>query len=295
VTTALQIGTQYVLPYFLMLMMFGLGMSLTMADFTRVLRTPRPAVVGILGHAILLPLAAFAVLSVIAFPPMVAGGLVVLAACPGGVTSNAAVYAGRGDVALAVSLTAISSVVTVFTIPVVISFGLAHFADMGAAVQLGFVDTVIRLGKIILLPLFSGMMVKYYYPVFADKAERYFRILVMILFVLIVVASFYVAGDLDLSHIHYAFAAVVMLLIAASSAGYVACRLARLDTMRTMTVVIEIGVQNTATAYLIGGTLLKEPGLILTPAVYSLMMFVTAAAVIWLARRRSANAAAGGL
>jgi len=288
VTTALQIGTQYVLPYFLMFMMFGLGMSLTIADFTRVLSAPKPALVGILGHAILLPLAAFAVLSVVAFPPLVAGGLVVLAACPGGVTSNAAVYAGRGDVALAVSLTAISSVVTVFTIPIVISFGLAHFTGMEATVTLGFLSTVERLGTIILLPLFSGMTVKYFFPIFSGSAERYFRILVMILFIFIVIASFYVASDLNLSEIQYAFAAVVMLLITASSAGWMACRLAGLDRMRTMTVVIEIGVQNTATAYLIGGTLLKEPGLILTPAVYSLMMFVTAAVVIWLARRNEA-------
>ncbi|MCK9993929.1 MAG: bile acid:Na+ symporter, BASS family [Alphaproteobacteria bacterium] len=140
--TPLMFGTQIALPVILMIMMFGLGLSLSTADFTRVLRTPRPAVVGILGHAILLPLSAFAILSVFDFPPLVAGGLVILSACPGGVTSNAVVYAGRGDVALAVSLTAISSVVTVFTIPLVVGFGLAQFAGMDASVHLGFLDTV---------------------------------------------------------------------------------------------------------------------------------------------------------
>lgn len=288
--TPLMFGTQVLLPIILMIMMLGLGLSLSGKDFTRVLRTPRPAIVGILGHAILLPLAAFAVLSVFDFPQMVAGGLVILSACPGGVTSNAVVYAGRGDVALAVSLTAISSVVTVFTIPIVVGFGLARFAGMEASVHLGFTDTVSRLGGFILLPLFSGMAVNYFFPVFAQKVESYFRIVAMILFAGILLASVMIANGLEAADLHYAFIAVVALLITASSAGYAACRAARLDTMRTMTVVIEIGVQNVTTAYMIGGTLLKEPGLILTPAVYGGMMFATSAVIIWLARRRAAAA-----
>lgn len=288
--SALQFTTQYALPAVLMIIMFGLGLSLTGADFTRVVRTPRPAIVGILGHALILPLAAFAVLSLWDFPPLVAGGLIILAACPGGVTSNAVVYAGRGDVALAVSLTAISSVVTVFTIPLVVNFGLAQFAGMDASVQLGFIDTVKRLGTLVLLPLFSGMTIKYFLPRIAEAVEGYFRILAMIIFAVILIVSIVIATTVDYSDVRFAFIAVVLLLLIASSGGYAISRLARLDTMRTMTVVIETGVQNTATAYLIGGTILKEPGLILTPAVYSVMMFVTAGIVIWLARRREAAA-----
>ncbi len=288
--TPLVFGTQVILPIVLIIVMFGLGLSLTGADFSRVLRTPRPAIVGILGHAILLPLAAFAVLTVFDFPPMVAGGLVILSACPGGVTSNAVVYAGRGDVALAVSLTAISSVVTVFTIPIVVGFGLTHFAGMDASVQLGFLDTVTRLGSYILLPLFTGMTIKYFFPVLAERVESYFRILAMIVFAGILVASWMIIGGLEIIDLQLAFTAVVLLLASASTAGYVACRLARLDTMRTMTIVIEIAVQNVTTAYLIAGAILKQPGLLLTPAIYGVMMFVTSAIVVWLARRRAAAA-----
>ncbi|MEQ1888862.1 MAG: bile acid:sodium symporter [Alphaproteobacteria bacterium] len=288
--TPLVFGTQVILPIVLIIVMFGLGLSLTGADFTRVLRTPRPAIVGILGHAILLPLAAFTVLTVFDFPPMVAGGLVILSACPGGVTSNAVVYAGRGDVALAVSLTAISSVVTVFTIPIVVGFGLTHFAGMDASVNLGFMDTVTRLGSYILLPLFSGMTIKYFFPVLAERVESYFRILAMIVFAGILVASWMIIGGLEIIDLQLAFTAVVLLLASASTAGYVACTLARLDTMRTMTIVIEIAVQNVTTAYLIAGSILKEPGLLLTPAIYGVMMFVTSAIVVWLARRRAAAA-----
>lgn len=283
--TPLMIGTQIVLPAILMIMMLGLGLSLKIEDFTRVLRTPRPAVTGILGHAILLPLSAFAVLSVFDFPPLVAGGLVILSACPGGVTSNAMVYAGRGDVALAVSLTAISSVVTVFTIPFVVEFGLAQFSGMSTSVHLGFIDTVSRLGFFILLPLFIGMAVNYFFPVFAQRVENYFRIVAMALFGGILLASVMIANGLDARDLNYAFAAVIALLVTASFAGYAACRIAQLDNLRTMTVVIETGVQNVATAYMIGGTLLKEPGLILTPAVYGGMMFAASAVIIWLARR----------
>lgn len=284
--TLLQFTTQFALPFLLMIIMFGLGLTLTGPDFTRVLRAPRPALVGILGHAFLLPLTAFAVLSIWTFPPLVAGGLVILAACPGGVTSNAVVYAGRGDVALAVSLTAISSIVTVFTIPLVVSFGLAHFSGMEATVQLDFLDTVKRLGTYILLPLFAGMALKYFLPGFAQAVERYFRVLALIIFIAIVIVSVVIALSVDYRDVQYAFVAVVLLLLGVSTLGYLACRLAGLDTVRTMTVVIETGVQNTATAYLIGGTILQEPGLTLTPAVYSVMMFITAGLVIFLARRR---------
>lgn len=283
--TPLMIGTQIVLPAILMIMMLGLGLSLKIEDFTRALRTPRPAVTGILGHAILLPLSAFAVLSVFNFPPLVAGGLVILSACPGGVTSNAMVYAGRGDVALAVSLTAISSVVTVFTIPFVVEFGLAQFSGMSTSVHLDFIDTVSRLGFFILLPLFIGMAVNYFFPVFAQRVENYFRIVAMVLFGGILLASVMIANGLDARDMNYAFAAVIALLVTASFAGYAVCRIAQLDNLRTMTVVIETGVQNVATAYMIGGTLLKEPGLILTPAVYGGMMFAASAVIIWLARR----------
>lgn len=286
----LEIGTQIVLPIVLIMVMFGLGLSLTGADFTRVVRTPRPAIVGILGHAFLLPLSAFAILTVFHFPPMIAGGLVILSACPGGVTSNAVVYAGRGDVALAVSLTAISSIVTVFTIPLVVGFGLTHFAGMDASVQLGFLDTVSRLGRYVLLPLFLGMAIKHIQPDFAARIEGYFRILAMIVFGFILIASVMIGSGLEIIDLQLAFTGVMLLLITASGAGYFACRLARLDTMRTMTVVIETGVQNVTTAYLIAGTLLKQPGLLLTPAIYGAMMFVTAGVVVWLARRRAAAA-----
>ncbi|MDP1671242.1 MAG: bile acid:sodium symporter, partial [Alphaproteobacteria bacterium] len=286
--TPQEIGTQIAFPIVLMTVMFGLGLSLTGTDFSRVFRAPRPALVGILGHAVLLPLTAFGVLSLWNFPPLVAGGLVILAACPGGAVSNAIVYAGRGDVALAVTLTAISSVITVFTIPIVVGFGMAHFAGMAAAVRLDFLDTVAQLGAIILIPMFTGMGIRHFFPAFATRAERYFRVLAIILLIGLVAAGGLVATGVELRDLQYAFAAVLMLLAGATAAGYAVCALARLDTVRTMTVVIEIGVQNAATAYLIGGTLLKEPGLILTPGIYAVMMFLAGGFAILVARRAGA-------
>lgn len=286
--TPQEIGTQIAFPIVLMTVMFGLGLSLTGTDFSRVFRAPRPALVGILGHAVLLPLTAFGVLSLWNFPPLVAGGLVILAACPGGAVSNAIVYAGRGDVALAVTLTAISSVITVFTIPIVVGFGMAHFAGMAAAVRLDFLDTVAQLGTIILIPMFTGMGIRRFFPAFATRAERYFRVLAIILLIGLVAAGGLVATGVELRDLQYAFAAVLMLLAGATAAGYAVCALARLDTVRTMTVVIEIGVQNAATAYLIGGTLLKEPGLILTPGIYAVMMFLAGGFAILVARRAGA-------
>lgn len=290
-----EVGTQYIFPLVLMILMFGLGLSLTGADFSRVLRAPRAAAVGIIGHAVLLPLVAFAVLSVWHFPPLIAGGLVILAACPGGVSSNTLVYAGRGDVALAVSLTAISSIITVFTIPLVVGFGMARFAGMAASVQLDFLDTVMRLGTIILLPMFAGMAIRHFFPGFAIPVEKVFRKLAMFLLVFLIGGSgaMVISGsNAAADDLQNAAIAVALLLAGVIGAGYLACALAGLDTIRTMTVVIEIGVQNAATAFLIGGTLLKQPGLILTPAVYAVMMFIAAGFAILVARRATASQAA---
>lgn len=286
-----EIGTQYIFPLVLMVLMFGLGLSLTGADFTRVLRAPRPALVGIIGHALLLPLVAFIVLSIWDFPPMIAGGLIILAACPGGVSSNTLVYAGRGDVALAVSLTAISSVVTVFTIPLVVGYGMDRFVGMAVTLRLGFLDTVVRLGTIVLLPMFTGMAIRHYFPGFAIPAELFFRKLAGFILLGLIGGSGAMAissSGAAANDLRDAAIAVAMLLTGVIAAGYLACSLARLDTVRTMTVVIEIGVQNAATAFLIGGTLLKQPGLILTPAVYAILMFAAAGLVIMLARRTMA-------
>jgi len=285
-----QLATQYLFPAILMFMMFGLGLSLTGADFTRLLHTPRPAIVGILGHAVILPLVAFAILAVGNFPPLVAGGLVILAACPGGVSSNTLVYLGRGDVALAVSLTAISSVVTVFTIPLVIGFGLDMFAGKSATVRLDIFDTIQRLGAIILLPMFTGMVIRRLWADIAIRVELYFRKMAGVTLVALITGSgLLAASGTEIGDLPYAILAVLLLLAGVVAMAYAVCWLTRLDEMRTMTVVIETGVQNAATAFLIGGTILKEPGFILTPAVYAILMFAAAGLVIILARRHSAQ------
>lgn len=292
-----QLFTLYIFPLVLMFLMFGLGLSLSGTDFTRVLRTPRPAIVGIMGHALLLPLVAFAVLSLWSFPPLIAGGLIILAACPGGVTSNTLVYAGRGDVALAVSLTAISSVVTVFTIPLVVGFGLEHFAGMATNVRPGLIDTMTRLGTVVLLPMFTGMAARQFFPGFAIPLEGHIRKLSAYILGALIFASGIMAiggSGSATNDLLYATAAVLMLLAGVISAAYGLCALAGLDTIRTMTVVIETGVQNAVTAFLIGGTILKQPGFILTPAVYGFWMFAAAGLVIVLSRKRISQAEADG-
>lgn len=283
--TPQEIGTQILFPAVLGAVMFGLGLSLRLEDFLRVMKFPVAAAVGTFGQILLLPLAAFAVLWIWPMPPLVAGGLVILSACPGGAVSNALVFAAKGDVALSVTLTAVSSVITIFTIPFIVGFGLQTFADMEGQVALDVIDTLTQLGMIILVPMSLGMLIKYVRPNFADRAERVFRVLAIVLVVLMLIAGAFVASGIEVQHVEYAFGAVVALIVVIMPLGYGVSRLAQLDRRRTMTVGIEIGVQNAATGYVIAGTLLKQPDMILTPGVYGIMMFAAAGAAILLAQR----------
>ena len=142
-------GFLVIVPVGLVLVMFGMGLSLGIDDFRRVFEFPRAALLGIVGQLLLLPALAFALTAVVEMPQDIAVGLIIIAACPGGVASNVIVYAARADVALSVTLTALNSTITVFTIPFVVSLGLAmHMGDSGTVPDMPILQTIARLFSI---------------------------------------------------------------------------------------------------------------------------------------------------
>ena len=158
-----------VIPWVLRLVMMGLGLSLTAADFKRVIVFPKAATIGLVAQLIGLPVAAFVLAMLFNAPPAIAVGLVILAACPSGVTANAYSFAARADVPLCVTLSAITSVVTVFTIPFLINLALSVFATEGQLDALPVGNMLGNLMSITLLPLLLGMLIRYR---FADAAEK---------------------------------------------------------------------------------------------------------------------------
>lgn len=280
-----EIGTQILFPLVLGTVMFGLGLALQWRDFWQVVRFPKAAAIGLAGQIILLPLGAFVLLSLYPFPALVAGGLIILSACPGGAVSNAIVFVARGDVALSVSLTALSSVVTIFTIPLIVGVGMAQFADVDARLTIGVADTLRQLGAMILAPMAAGMLVRFLWPGFAGRAERIFRLLAIVLVLLMFVAGAFVADGVGFADVELALLGVAGLIAIVLPLGFLLAKAGRLTQAQSMTVMVEIGVQNAATGYVVAGTLLGQPDMILAIGIYGLLMFAAAGIAILAARR----------
>ena len=169
--------TTVLLPVALGIIMLGMGLTLTLQDFLGIRQRPKAALIGAFCQLFILPLLAFAVAEVFSLPGVFAVGLVLVSLCPGGVTSNAITFVARGDVALSVSLTAVSSVISPFTIPVVLGIALTYFqVDGFESTSLPVLETIGKLLVITVVPVGVGMFLRGKFPEFANRSERTFRI-----------------------------------------------------------------------------------------------------------------------
>jgi BASS family bile acid:Na+ symporter len=164
--------TAVFLPFALFIIMLGMRLGLTVKDFTRILVKPKAVIISLIAQLIIVPVVGF--LLVIFFPisPELAVGVMILAACPGGATSNLITYLVKGDVALSITLTAISSVVTVFTIPPIVNLAMQKFMAESVSLQLPFFKTVIQIAVITLIPVSLGMLIHHYAPALAATIEK---------------------------------------------------------------------------------------------------------------------------
>jgi len=280
-------GFLVIVPVGLVLVMFGMGLSLSLDDFRRVFEFPKAALLGIVGQLLLLPALAFALTAVVDMPKDIAVGLIVIAACPGGVASNAIVYAARADVALSVTLTALNSTVTVFSIPFVVSLGLAmHLGDSGTVPDMPILQTMGRLFSITVLPIIIGMLVRARWRHLADALGETFRIASIVILVIIVVGVIGMQIDTFVSGLRYSGPFALLLNLLAMGMGYGLARMARLDFAQQSTIAIEIGLQNGTLAVLVALTLLNMKEVALTPSIYAALMLITGGLFAWLMSRR---------
>lgn len=279
--------TAVLLPLALFMVMLGMGLGLTLADFTRVAAYPRAVLVGLGAQLIVLPLLGLALASVFPLSPELAVGLMILAACPGGPTSNAITYLARGNVALSITLTALSSLVTVFTIPLWVNLAMGMFLDETVALHLPLLPTMAQIAGITLIPVALGMAVHHYQPRLASQVERGVKWLSLALLGIIIagllvqqranVVGFFAQAGL---------AALALNLVAMAMGGGLAA-LTRLDSPSATAITVEVGLQNGTLAITIASALLNQPTLAIPAAIYSLLMFATGSAFAYWAGRRS--------
>ncbi|WP_062260320.1 bile acid:sodium symporter family protein [Endozoicomonas arenosclerae] len=268
----IQIG----LPVSLILIMTGVGLSLTLDDFKRVLQQPRGFIVGALCQMLLLPLFAILIIAVTGLTGELAIGLFILALCPGGTTSNLYSYLAKADVGLSVSLTTIVGFITPFTIPLLGTWAISYYASGDTTFELPIITTWIKLMAITVVPVFAGMWIRKKWTTFAHSVEPYvgkFSATVLFLVVLSIVIEL---EDKVFTYIVQAGPAALTLNILTMILGYAAGKLLVKNELQARTICLEVGLQNGTLALLITTTILQSAPMSISPSVYSLLMFFTA-------------------
>lgn len=279
------------LPLALAVIMLGLGMSLTIADFRRVVIYPKAVFVGLLCQAILLPMACYGIAKGFGLPPALGVGLMLLAASPGGPTANLFSHLAKGDVALNITLTATNSLLSLFTLPFVVNFSLEAFYGAGKSIPLQF-DKVLQVFALVLIPVSIGMLIHAKKPEVAKKLERPVKLASTIFLVLIIIgAVIKERATLADSFAQVGLAALAFNLTS-MAVGFVVPIILRLPQRQATAIGMEVGIHNGTLAITIASSpqLLNNTTMSIPAAIYSLIMYFTAGAFAsFMARRNVAE------
>lgn len=280
--------TNVLLPLALGVIMLGLGLGLTTGDFRRVAKYPRAVLLGLALQVLVLPWAAFGLALAFALPPELAVGLMLLAASPGGATANIYSHLARGDVALNITLTAINSLLCLLTLPLILNLSLEHFFGAGQYVPPP-VKKVVEVAVIIVLPVLIGMLIRARAPGVAARTEKPLRLLSVLVLALLVAAA--VVQEWNTLAAHFAAVGLACLAfnLTSMAAGYGAPLLLRLPRRQAIAIAMEIGIHNGTLAIFIALNVLGNAAISVPAAVYSLLMFVTAAVFAFVVSRRTAE------
>ncbi|MEL6533899.1 MAG: bile acid:sodium symporter family protein [Bacteroidota bacterium] len=279
-----------ILPLSLAIIMLGMGLSLVPDDFRRVIRMPKAAVVGLINQLIVLPLVGFGICVVLDLSPMLAVGMMILAACPGGVTSNLITHVSKGDLALSISLTAVASFITVLTIPFITTLALGYFMNSEQTIESPVADIMGSVFVITIVPVLIGMFVRARAEKFALRMERPMRIASVVIFVAVVLGLIISGRETIVESFVQIGAATILLNIITMLVGFFSARALKLNLPQAITVTVESGIQNGTLAIVIALTLLKQPEISIPPAIYALVMFATGGVVMMIFGSRKQEA-----
>ncbi len=277
--------TTVLLPVALGIVMLGLGLSLTVDDFRRIGRHPRAVVIALTCQLLLLPLVAFGLVLAFDLSPVLAVGMMLLAASPGGTTANLFSHLFRGDVALNITLTAVNSVVAVVTLPIVTNLAFAYFdPDLDGQVGLQF-DKAAQVFAIVLVPVAIGMLVRSRRAAFADRMDKPVRLISVVVLAAVIAGT--IAAERDNIADYLADVGLVALAFCLISLGlgYAVPRALAVEPKQALASSMEIGVHNGTLAIAIAVSVLDSVTLAVPAAVYSVIMFPAAAVVGYLLSR----------
>lgn len=274
------------LPVALGIIMLGLGLSLTLGDFARVLKQPKAVIVALACQLIVLPVVCFGLVLAFGLSPILAVGMMMLAASPGGTTANLYSHLFRGDVALNISLTAVNSVIAVITLPIITNLAIVYFNPFDDQLGLQW-SKALEVFAIVLLPVAVGMLVRRFWPRFADAMDTPVRVASVVILAVVIAGA--VASNWALLVENFAQLAgvTVVFCLISLSIGYLVPRVLRVGKRQAVAASFEIGIHNATLAIVIAQTVLGSTELSLPAAVYGVLMFFIAFGFGFLIRDRS--------
>jgi len=273
----------------LALIMFGLGLSLTVGDFRRLLGHPKAVLLALALQALLLPALCYGLTVLLDVPPVFAIGLMLLAASPGGVSANLFSHLFGGNVAMNISLTAINTLLSIVTLPLIANFAIASFSQSGQVVPMQTAKVVEVIG-IVLVPVAIGMAVKRIAPGFAARADKPMKIFSMAVLAALALIAFAKEWDALTGSFATIGLAVVLFNAASLGLGYYIPRIAGLDKPNAVAIGYEIGIHNSTLAIFVAVSVLGDFQLMVPAAIYSISMYVLATAFgVLVLRRRGAG------
>lgn len=270
------VTTQILLPVALFVIMFSLGLGLRLADFWRIAQQPRDFLVCMVSQLVLLPAVAFAIALAWAPGPALAVGLMIIAAAPGGVTSNLLTRYAGGDTPLSVTMTAVTSLAAMVTVPLVVFLALEHFAGGGVTAEMSMVGIAVRMFAIVTLPVALSMALRGFRPVLAARWEPTLGILSGVLFPVVVAAALW--GERNNIATYFAAAGLTTLAlnVAMMAIAFWGTALAGCRRPQRIALSLECGLQNGTLALAVVAALGLDTAYALPAAIYSLLMFATA-------------------
>jgi len=277
------------LPLSLIFIMFTLGLGLTSKDFLNLINTPKAFFVGIMNQMIILPLVAFIILSLMGITKEIAVGMMILASCPGGVTSNIITKLAKGDTALSISYTAVISILTIFTLPIITGISMKYF--MGAdAPPINLLSLGLTMFLITAIPVCIGLLIRSKFQSFADSFESKATKISTILFVIIILGALLSEWNTFINNLYQLGPAIILLMVAMIAIGYKSSEWFKMNQQQSVTVAIESGIQNGTVGITIGNIIINpETGLSILSipsGVYGILMyFICLPFVFWYTKR----------
>ncbi|MBY0516367.1 MAG: bile acid:sodium symporter family protein [Bacteriovoracaceae bacterium] len=277
-----------ILPLSLGIIMLGFGLSLKVEDFKRIFKYPKSVLVGLSCQVLIIPIVAIFIAKFFNFSPELSVGMMILAASPGGVAANIFSHLAHGDIALNLTLTAISSVLGAFTLPLFVNFAVSYFEVSDQTIGLQFMKSI-EVFMIVILPVGAGMVIHHFKPDFSKKMDKPVRIFSVVILLVIIVGAIIKERAMLMDSLPQIGLAMVTFNLLSMSIGFGVPKLLKLSGPEATAIAMEVGIHNSTISFFIALSVLKSFTMALPSAIYSIVMFLTAALFsVYLAKKNKA-------